>query len=238
VEEQRDLIDRRHVTALDDRTELDVAEERDLALHILGEGTLAAADEDVRLDPDLHQLANGVLRRLGLDLAGRGDVGHEGEVNEDRVVAADLLAELPDGLEERERLDVADGAADLDDHHIVVGGDPLHRRLDLVRDVRNDLHGGAEELAAALLRDDVQINPAGGDVVELGERAIDEPLVVAEVEIGLRAVVGDEDLAVLERRHRSRVDVEIRVELEHRDAQTAFGEQATERRRRDPLSEG
>ena len=37
------------------------------------------------------------------------------------VVASDLLAELPDGLEERQRLDVAHGATDLGDHHVVPG---------------------------------------------------------------------------------------------------------------------
>ena len=36
-----------------------------------------------------------------------------------------------------------------------------------------------------------------------------EALVVAEVEVGLGAVVGDEDLAVLERAHRARIDVDV-----------------------------
>ena len=47
--------------------------------------------------------------------------GHQREVDEERVVAADLLAELADRLEERERFDVADRAADLDDHDVVPG---------------------------------------------------------------------------------------------------------------------
>ena len=76
--------------------------------------------------------------------------------------------------------------------------------LDLVGDVGNDLHGGAEILAAALLVDHRLVDPAGGDVVLPGERPIDEALVVAQVEIGLGAVVGHEDLAVLERRHGAR----------------------------------
>jgi hypothetical protein len=42
-------------------------------------------------------------------------------VDEDRVRLPHLVAELADGLEERLRLDVADGAADLDDHHVVPG---------------------------------------------------------------------------------------------------------------------
>ncbi len=53
----------------------------------------------------------------------------------------------------------------------------------------------------------------GGDVVLAGGGAPGEALVMAEVEIGLGAVVGDEDLAVLIRRHRAGIDVDIGVEL-------------------------
>ena len=45
-----------------------------------------------------------------------------------------------------------------------------------------------------------------------------EALVMAEIEIGLGAVVGDEHLAVLIRAHRARIDVEIGVELAEPDA--------------------
>ncbi len=48
---------------------------------------------------------------------------------------------------------------------------------------------------------------------------VDEALVVAEVEVGLALVVGDEHLAVLEGVHRAGVDVDVRVELLHRDPQ-------------------
>ena len=40
-----------------------------------------------------------------------------------------------------------------------------------------------------------------------------EALVMAEIEIGFGAVIGDEDLAVLIGRHRARIDIEIGVEL-------------------------
>ena len=59
-------------------------------------------------------------------------------------------------------------------------------------------------VAAALLGDDVGIDAAGGDVVALVGGAAGEALVVAEIEVGLGAVVGDEDLAVLGGRHRAR----------------------------------
>ncbi len=57
---------------------------------------------------------------------------------------------------------------------------------------------------------------------------VDEPLVVAEVEVRLPAVLGHEHLAVLEGVHRARVDVDVGVELAHRDAQAPALEQAPE----------
>src|SRR5262249_59901439 len=48
-----------------------------------------------------------------------------------------------------------------------------------------------------------------------------EALVVAEIQVGLSAVVGDEHLSVLERAHRPRIDVDVGVELEQRDFDAA-----------------
>ena len=117
------------------------------------------------------------------------------------VGPADVLAHLADGLEERQALDVADGPADLDDDDVrlAVAGDAADALLDLVGDVRDDLDGAAEVVAAALLGDDRLVDAAGRDVAELAQVGVDEALVVAEVEVGLGAVVGDEDLAVLVR---------------------------------------
>jgi hypothetical protein len=96
-----------------------------------------------------------VLRRLGLQLARGLDVRQQREVHVERVLAPHVEAELADRLEERQRLDVADGAADLDDHDVVPSSAATRiARLDLVGDVRDHLHGLAEVLAAALLRDD------------------------------------------------------------------------------------
>ena len=48
-------------------------------------------------------------------------------------------------------------------------------------------------------------------------RAAREALVMSEVEIRLRSVVSDEDLAVLIGAHRARIDVEVGVELPESD---------------------
>jgi len=61
---------------------------------------------------------------------------------------------------------------------------------------------------------------------------------VTDVEVGLGAVLGDEDLPVLERVHRPWVDVEVRVELLHGDPQTTSTKKATQARSGEPLTEG
>ena len=104
-------------------------------------------------------------------------------------------------------------------------------------DVRDHLHGVAEVVAAALLGEHRLVDRSGGRVRSPGERHVDEALVVSEVEVGLTAVVGDEHLAVLEGVHRAGVDVDVGVELLHRDPQAPGLEQPPERGGGEPLSE-
>ena len=84
--------------------------------------------------PMRAQLPHGVLRRLRLQLARGADVRQEGHVDRERVLRPLLAAHLADRLEERLALDVADGAADLDDHDLRAGdpADAADARLDLV----------------------------------------------------------------------------------------------------------
>jgi hypothetical protein len=76
-----------------------------------------------------------------------------------------------------------------------------------VGDVRNDLHGLAEIVAAAFFAEDRFVDAAGGPVVVATKFCVGEALVVAEIEIGLRAVIGDINFAVLIGRHRTGVNV-------------------------------
>ena len=60
---------------------------------------------------------------------------------------------------------------------------------------------------------------------------------MADVQVGLGAVVGDEHLAVLKGVHRPGVDVEVGVELLHGDPETPGLQQAAQAGRREPLAE-
>ena len=78
----------------------------------------ARHSSDVRLDADLAQLLHRVLGRLGLELAGGRDDGTSVRCTKQALLRPMLEAHLADGLEERQRLDVADRAADLDDRDV------------------------------------------------------------------------------------------------------------------------
>ena len=118
-----------------------------------------------------------------------------------------------------------------------VGADLAHGGLNLVGNVRDDLDGFAEVVAAPLLGDDLFVDAAGGEVVIAGEVGVGKALVVAEIEVGFGAVIGDEDLAVLEGRHGAGVDVEVGVELHEVDAEAAGLEQAADGGRGESFAE-
>ena len=229
----------RHVLFLDHALMLHVAEERELLLVLFGYRHFRAADEDIGDDADVAEHPHGMLRRLGLQFARRLEVGNEREMHEACVFGTFLEAELARRLKERQAFDIARYAADLAQHDVaIMFPRAADRRLDFVRDVRNDLYGTAEVAAGALAREDGGVDAAGGVVACLRTRDAREALVVSEVEVGLRAVIRHEHLAVLVRRHRAGIDVEIGVQLLHEHLVTAAFQEERKRCARDALAEG
>ena len=206
----------------------DVAEERDFALEVGGDVAIAAAKQNVGLNPDAEHFFDAVLRGLGFLFAGGGDVRNESDVNEERVFCAELEAHLANRFEEGKRLDVADGAADFDDDDVNAFGNFFDGGFDFVGDVRNDLHGLAEIIAAAFFAENGFVDAAGRPVIVAAELGVREALVVAEVEVGFSAVFGDENFAVLKRTHRAGIDVEIRIALLKGDFESATFEETTD----------
>lgn len=124
-------------------------------------------------------------------------------MDEAGTLRAELLAQLPDSLEEWQTFNVADGPADLAKDEIYVcariGKDEF---LDIVRHVRNDLDRCAEIVAAALFLDDALIDASGRNVVRLARRHAGKALIMSKVQVGFGAVIGDIDLAMLAGAHR------------------------------------
>ncbi len=214
-----------------------VAEQSDLILHVGWERTFGAAEQNIGLDADGPQLLDAVLGRLGFEFLRGIDPRHQRHVDEDAVIAADFMPNLSNSFEKRQRFDVTHGAADFADHDVHFAGQFLDGGLDFISDVRNHLNRLAEIVAAPFALDDLLVDAAAGQIVRAGERRVGETLVVAEIEIGLRAIVRYEDFAVLEGTHGSRVDIQVGVEFLKRDGEAAAFEQAADRRGRNAFAE-
>ena len=101
----------------------------------------------------------------------------------------------------------------------------------------DDLDGLAQIRALALLVQDVPVDLAGGQVGVLVQVLVDEALIVAQVQVGLGAVVGDEHLAVLQGAHGAGVHVDIGVQLLAGHLEAAAFEQPPQAGRGDPLAQ-
>src|SRR5262249_39611164 len=75
LQHQRYLVDAACSHRGDHRPLLDIAEEGDLLTDLIADGIVRAAEDNVRLDASTQQLFYAVLRRLGLELFGRANVG-------------------------------------------------------------------------------------------------------------------------------------------------------------------
>ena len=227
MQQHRNLVDVVRIHRGEDGTLFDIRKERDLATLLVGNRVHRAAQENVRLNADRAQLLHRMLRRLGLDLTRARDVRHERQMHEDHVVATLLHAELTDRLEERQRLDVAHRAADFDHAHVGIACTQTDAVLDLIGDVRNDLHCRTEVIAATFLGDDALVDAAGRKVAVARSRRTDEALVMAQIEIGFGAVTGDEHFAVLKRTHGAWIDIDVRIQLHHADLEATRLENGT-----------
>lgn len=198
---------------VDHRFRANIGEQRDLAPLVGRNFAVGAAQQNIGLDADFAQLLHRMLGRLGFQLACGRDVGQQGQMDETGVFRTVLKAHLADGLQKRQRFDIAHGAADFHQRHIGTLGARTNRALDLVGDVRDDLHRAPEVIATTLLVDHRFVDLAGGEVVAPTHPRAGKALVMAQIEVGFRTVVGHEHLAVLERTHGAGIDVDVGIEL-------------------------
>src|SRR6266446_1801236 len=213
----------------DDAGLRNVAEQRDFLLQFRGNVMVAAAKQNVRLNPDAQHFFYAVLRGLGFQFTGGGDERHQRDVHKERILRAHFQAHLADGFEEGKRLDVANRAANLDDNNVDAFGNFPDGRLDLVSDVRDYLDGFAEVITAALFGEDRFVDAAGRPVIVAGKLGVREAFIVAEIEVRLRAVLGDKHFTMLKRAHRTWINVEVRVAFLQGDFETATFEETADR---------
>ncbi len=144
-------------------------------------------------------------------------------MDRESILVAFLIAHLADRLQVRLALDVAHGAAYLndDDLRARVAADSPDALLDLVSDVGNGLNRPAQVVAAALLADDGLVYLAGGNRGASAQVLIQKALIVTQIKVCLGPVGGDEHLPMLVGRHSTGVNVEIGVDLLDDDGDVA-----------------
>ena len=150
------------------------------------------------------------------------------------VFRAFFLHELADRLIEGLRLDVTDRPADFYDRNVSV---PVQSALDLIGHMWNHLYRPAAVVPVALLIQHRPVDFAGRHIGIIVQALIDESLVVTKIQIRLGTVVRHKHLAVLDRIHRTGIDVQVRVKFLHRDLIAARLQKPSQRRRRDALPE-
>ena len=236
---ERSLVQILYIQILEDMVRRQVAEQRDLVLHCCVQRIFRAAHDDVRLDSHSLEFFYTGLRRFCLHFLGGAQIGDQRDMDQNHVLASLLMLELADGLKERLALDIADGSTHLDDGDLRVLGRRIavETALDLICDVRDDLHCASAEISAPFFQKDRPVDLSCSDIGILGQALIDESLVVSEIEIGLSAVVSDKNLSVLYRVHCARVNVDIRIELLHCDGVAACFQKTSQRSGGDAFSE-
>jgi hypothetical protein len=118
VQHGRNLVDRISVEALDHRFALHIAEQRDLGFSSSGIWRSARQSRMSGWIPISRNSLTECCVGLVFSSPAVGIYGSKRQMHVAGVVAPFLQPHLADGLKERQRLDVADGTADLDNRHV------------------------------------------------------------------------------------------------------------------------
>ena len=202
---------------------MDLTELRNLLPGLWLEGFGAPTHDDVGEQTTGTQGPHRLLDRLGLLFTHRSHHGNQGNMNVEEVFNTNTELELTKGFDERAGFDISHGSSQLDNTHLRLGGfirggrdlshtlDPL---LDGINDVGNDLHGLAKVVSTTFSLDDLVVDLPGCDVVVSRKSNSNETLVVAQVKIDFTTIVHHKHLTMLERRHCSSVNVQVRVNFD------------------------
>ena len=200
---------------------------------------VASEDNYVRIYTHSLKFLNRVLGRLGLMFAGAFQVRNESYMDEQAVFLADFQGYLTNGFHERLGFNVADSAAYFGYDNVGSGrsSDSVDKILDFVCDVRNHLNRGTEVLSAALFVKNIPVYFSRGQVRIFTEIFVDETLVMTQVKISLRSVLGYEYFSVLKRAHGSRIHIDIRIQLLSRNFKSSGFQESSQGRGGDTFTQ-
>ena len=108
-------------------------------------------------------------------------------MNVEAMTPADVLAHLAQGLQEWQRFDIANGAADFNQHDLSAGsfGDKANAVFDLVGDVWDDLDSAPKIVTTALLGDHIGVNLSGRHIADTVQADINKTFVMSQIKVCL-----------------------------------------------------
>ncbi len=98
------------------------------------------------------------------------------------VLTANFNSHLANRFEERQGFDITYSTADFDQYYVMTFAAFQHTLFDSVCDVRNNLYGCAEVVAAAFFTQNVRVDTTRGEVVAAAHFGTNETLVVPQVQ--------------------------------------------------------
>ena len=101
----------------------------------------------------------------------------------------------------------------------------LNPILQSIRKMWHDLYCLPQVISFPLSCQDVHVYLASCDIVILGQRNVQIPLVITQVQIDFATIIQDVDFAMFFRVHCPRIDVKIGVDLDSSDFQSSSLEQ-------------
>ena len=158
----------------------------------------------------------------------------------ENIVAPYGVPHLANGLQKRQPFNVPHRAAHFHHHHIGARflRQPNEPAFDFVGQMRHRLDGAAQKIAPPFPGNQLQVGLPGGNIAVPGQLHIDEPLVVAQIQVRLPAVPGHENLPVLIGRHSAGIHIQVRIQLDHGNGQPLAFENAPDGRHANALADG
>ena len=233
VKRRRNLVNRRHILALDDGVAVDVAHQCNLALNPVRKRTIRTQHKSIGSNTDRTKSSNRVLRRLRLQFAGSRQERNQRNVNKGNVLATKIGAHLTCSFEERLRFNITDGATNFRDDHVrsvafgIRTSLGTHHAFNFISNMRDNLDGITKVFTTTLLRDHRRVDLTGCRVCVTRKSNIKETLVVTNIEVGLSTIFRHENFTVLEGVHCARIDVNVRIKLLHHNRKTTRTKKTT-----------
>ncbi len=239
LQHQGRFVQVRQSDVFNDTILLHITKQGNFAKNTLLQRLVTAKHNNVRIDPHPLQLLHGMLSGLGFVFIGAPQEGHQCHMNEQAVLPSRLQGNLPHRLYKGLGFNITDGAPDFGDYHVrlCLFSHTVDEILDLIGDMGNNLYGGSQILAPAFLVQHVPIYLSCGKVRKLIQIFVDKTLIMPQIQICLRAVLGHIHLPVLIRTHGAGIHIDIRIQLLSRHLQPSCLQQPPQGRRRDPLSQ-